>query len=76
MIGTVKRSAAPMVPEEVRLSNPVHSRVIDMIATREIPIITRRIRGDIEIFAEVIEVVVVLMLHPLPQVQLALVQRF
>jgi hypothetical protein len=47
-----------------------------MIATRDIPIIARRIRGDIEIFAEVIDVVVVLMLHPLPQVQLALVQRF
>ena len=33
-IGTVSRNAAPMVPDDVRLSKPVHMRVSDSRLSR------------------------------------------
>ena len=75
MIGTVRRNAAPMVPDEVRLSKPVHSRVTDITATRDSPMERRRIRGESEMLVGGVEIDVVLMLHSLLRVRLALVQR-
>ena len=64
-----------MVPDEVRLSNPVHSRVTDITATRDNPMERRRIRGERAILVGGVEIDVVLMLHSLLRVRLALVQR-